>query len=98
MTTERHPAGYRWRTRFPDATAVVIVEGGASFAARDDDGYWLITDNGTMADFIHDEEVLAAMVVIERFDDAASWRRAIRELQAKLPHAARLARRFNDDA
>jgi hypothetical protein len=99
MNTEHHRYDYRWRERFPGAFAVLLLEGGAVFAAHDEIAYWLITDEGTLADFAlpEDEDMLDAMVKIERFEDEASWRAAIDALKAKLPAAARYAERWNSE-
>jgi hypothetical protein len=73
---ERHPYDYPWRKRFPDAYVVVGFEGGAVYAAVDSDGYWLIRDEGTLADLldpVEDADVLARLVSVQHFDHKAAW-------------------------
>jgi hypothetical protein len=77
---ERHPYGYPWRKRFPDAHVVVRFEGGAVYAAVDSDGFWLIRDEGTLADLldpVEDADVLARLVSVQHLDDKADWLSAI---------------------
>ena len=70
---EWHPAGYRWSQRFPDHEEVLLVEGGAVYAARDEDTFWVIMDEGTLADFGDDAGDLDTLITLERFDDEAAW-------------------------
>ncbi len=74
-TAEHHPFGYRWHERFPNATRVAGFEGGAVFAADAEGAFWLIKDEGTMADFldsVEDADLLARLVTLERFTDRQS--------------------------
>lgn len=85
-TTERHPWGYRWHERFPNAARVEAFEGGAVYAAQTDGAWWLITDEGTLADFLDDHEdadLLAQLIRIERFDDRDAWEAAIAAVHAR---------------
>lgn len=74
-TVERHPSGYRWHERFPNATRVAGFEGGAVFAADAGGVFWLIKDEGTMAglfDPVEDADLLARLIALERFPDRQS--------------------------
>lgn len=69
---EWHPAGYRWSQRFPNSELILAVEGGAVYAARGEDAFWVITDEGTLASILPEED-LGALIKLERFDDEAAW-------------------------
>ncbi|MFA9269956.1 MAG: hypothetical protein ACEQSX_04245 [Baekduiaceae bacterium] len=64
--TEEHDAGYDWRARFPERTVVRSTEGGLLAVADDEDGPWLIVDEGTMADLLPEED-RRGLVKILRF-------------------------------
>ena len=75
--TTRHPYDYDWRDRFPDAAPVLRGEGGAVYAAEDADqkSLWLIKDEGTMADFLPEED-WGTLVSLTRFSarrERARW-------------------------
>jgi hypothetical protein len=74
-SAERHPFGYPWRKRFPDARQVAGFEGGAVYEAEAEGAYWLIKDEGTMADFLDpdtDADLLASLVALKRYTDRVS--------------------------
>ena len=92
--TESHPFNYPWRQRFPDAVRVAGAEGGAVYAAEAEDGWWVITDEGTMADFLdpdEDADLLASMVKLTRFEDDASWQAECDAIRARFAAARREA-------
>ena len=64
---ERHPAGYRWSQRFPDHEEVLLVEGGAVYAARGEGAFWVIMDEGTLADFPVDVGDIGTLITLEQF-------------------------------
>jgi hypothetical protein len=74
-TVERHPFRYPWRERFPEARQVAGCKGGAVYEAEGENAYWLIKDEGTMADFLdpdEDADLLASLVSLERYRDRGS--------------------------
>jgi len=82
---ERHPLRYPWHQRFPDARQVAGFEGGAVYEAEGEGAYWLIKDEGTMADFLDPEEdagLLASLVSLERYADRAARCRSGRDAPA----------------
>jgi hypothetical protein len=98
--TERHPAGYPWRKRFPGARAVVLLEGGAIFAAEAEGAFWIITDEGTMATFLDEEDAALAQILVklQRFEQRSAWETAIEEIEARFPPIhSELARKWNDE-
>lgn len=70
---ELHPAGYRWSQRFPDHEEVLLVEGGAVYAARGEGAFWVIIDEGTLAGFGDDAGDPSTLIQLERFDDEPAW-------------------------
>ncbi len=75
---ERPASSRTWRERFPNAERIVGAEGGAIYAAEAEGAWWLITDEGTMADFFdaEDADLAAGSVKLRRFDDRAVWQAA----------------------
>jgi hypothetical protein len=76
VTVEQHPAGYPWKARFPGAELLAGLEGGAVFTAEAEASWWLISDESTMADFLHpddDADLLARLVTLRRFGSRAAW-------------------------
>lgn len=74
-TVERHPFRDPWPDRFPGARRVAGFEGGAVYEAEGEAAFWLIKDEGTMADFLdpdEDADLLASLVSLERYDDRAA--------------------------
>lgn len=70
---EHHPAGDPWRERFPDARTIALFEGGEVHASDAEGGFWLIKDEGTLADLLDPEEdadLLARLVSLERYPTA----------------------------
>lgn len=76
---ERHPHDYAWDKRFPDAKPVMQGEGGGVYAAEAEGAWWLITDEGTMADFLDDEDNVGGLVSLRRFEDVHSWTQSLVE-------------------
>lgn len=71
-TTEEHPAGYDYRSRFPHARLIGGGEGGSVRVADDASGAYIITDESTLASLLGEEEVQGmSFVVIRRFGSVA---------------------------
>jgi hypothetical protein len=61
---ERHPLDYDWKLRFPNHDRVHTAEGGAVYTPRGEGAWWLITDEGSLADLldpVEDAEELATV-------------------------------------
>ncbi len=83
---EHHPVGYAWRERFPEAQRVAAFEGGAVYGAHAEGGYWLIRDEGTLADLLdleRDKELLSRLITLEPFEDHNKWERAVEALRKR---------------
>ena len=81
---ERHPFRYPWRDRFPNARRVAGFEGGAIYEAEGEGAYWLIKDEGTMADFLdpdEDADLLASLVSLERYEDREAFAAATQRMR-----------------
>lgn len=78
IDVERHPAGYRWSKRaFEDVQVLLLGEGVAAYAARGENAFWIIEDEGTLADFLPDDDPLRQQLIrLERYEDAESWTNA----------------------
>ena len=88
---ERHPFRYPWRDRFPNARRVAGFEGGAMYEAEGEGAYWLIKDEGTMADFLdpdEDADLLASLVSLERYEDRDAFSSAIERLREERRRAS----------
>lgn len=92
---ERRPWNYDWRTRLPDNQRLIAIgEGSATYAAEGEGAWWIVVDEGTLADFldpVRDADVINTLVRLQRFDDRQSWDAAIAQRQARLtPQQRRL--------
>jgi hypothetical protein len=48
---EQHPFAYRWERRFHDIRVLMRGEGSSIFSAIGEGAYWIVHDEGTLADF-----------------------------------------------
>jgi hypothetical protein len=73
---QRHPCGYPWHARFPQAVRVLAGEGGAVYAAEDLGGrsLWVIKDESTPAGLVP-EDGRNGLVTLTRYSyrDRAQW-------------------------
>jgi hypothetical protein len=73
--SHKYPAGYDWRSQFPDTQLVKKSVDVEVHLAYEDDGFWLIVDESSIAeslDPVDDADVLATLVTIERHEDTGS--------------------------
>ncbi len=92
---ETHPAGYAWSQRLDILEVLDRMEGGAVYSAEGEDSFWIVTDEGTLADFLPpDDPTRDELISLARFDDRSRWRAAVEAVEEKA--AARLARSSGD--
>lgn len=63
MKTARHPLGYKVLDAFPNARLRQGFEGGAVYLAERDGKPYIIVDEGTMADFLDEEDEQLVQVI-----------------------------------
>lgn len=70
MKITKHPFRYKFKERFPDAKSIAGFEGGAIYKATKDGKYYLVVDEGTLADILdeEDKDLLEQLVQIIEFD------------------------------
>lgn len=70
MKITKHPFGYKYAEQFPDAKMIGGFEGGAIYKATKDKKHYLIIDEGTLADFLDedDKDLLDQLVKIIEFE------------------------------
>jgi hypothetical protein len=70
MKVVKFPISYYFKEIYPDAKRIGGFEGGAIYKALKDNKHYLIIDEGTMADFIDedDKELLDQLVKVIEFD------------------------------
>lgn len=90
MTIEHHPRGFDFRARYPDARRVAAGEGESCYAATDGSDGVLITDSGTLADLLDQEDRSLCGVSVRRFSTVAKRDEYLADLLA--------GRRREDDA
>jgi len=56
MKISKHPIGFNYRNKFPDAELIGGFEGGAIYKALKDAKHYLIIDEGTLADFLDEDD------------------------------------------
>lgn len=71
---EYHPFGYDWAGRFDEIQKLRGWEGGAAYAAQGEGSFWIITDEGTLADFLPEgDSLLMQLIRLERYDKNTAW-------------------------
>jgi hypothetical protein len=78
--TENHRSGYAWRQRgFSHIQVLARGEGSAVYSVTGEGSYWIIKDQGTLADFLgpDDEDLLESLIVLERYEGKERWLGAI---------------------
>ncbi len=70
MKIYKHKFGFNFRELFPDSKIIGGFEGGAIYKAIKDNKYFLIIDEGTLADFLDDDDkdLLDQLVKIIEFE------------------------------
>ena len=74
---ERHPFGYGWRERFTDIEVLKRGEGGAAYSAIGEGAFWIVTDEGAMADFLPADHPPRDELIGLSYDDREAWEAAL---------------------
>jgi hypothetical protein len=83
MWMESHPYDYPIAKYFPERRAFSGFEGGGLWLAEKDGGYYVIIDEGSMADFLipgEDDDLLNELVKIHEFDSELERQQFIQEI------------------
>lgn len=83
MNIEYHPGDFDYLARFPDAHCVVAGEGETCYAAIDDFGAMLITDSGSLAYLLPEDDLFSNAVSIRRFSSVAERDQYVADLTAR---------------
>jgi hypothetical protein len=74
---EQHPFAYRWERRFHDIRVLMRGEGSSIFSAIGEGAYWIVHDEGTLADFLPEDDPLRSQLIsLKRYDSRRSWAQA----------------------
>lgn len=70
MNISKHPFRFNYKKKFSNAQKIGAFEGGTIYKATKDNKYYLIIDEGTMADFLdeNDQDLLDQLTNIIEFD------------------------------
>jgi hypothetical protein len=70
MKTSKHPFGFNYKELYPNAKMIGGFEGGAIYKAVKDEKHYLIIDEGTLADFLDedDKDLLDQLVKVIEFE------------------------------
>jgi len=76
---EYHPAAYPWERReFSEVRVLALGEGSAVYAAKGRGAFWIIKDEGTLADFLDpDDPTQQQLISLERYNSEATWHDAV---------------------
>ena len=75
---EHHPAGHSWLESMNSVEVLDRFEGGAIYAAKSDDAFWIVIDEGTLADFLPpDDPTMSELIRLERYHGAGRWEAAV---------------------
>ncbi|GIK21758.1 MAG: hypothetical protein BroJett005_11720 [Ignavibacteriota bacterium] len=71
MKIYKHKFGFNYRELFPDSKMIGGFEGGAIYKASKDGKFYLIIDEGTLAEFLDedDQDILDQLVKIIEFEN-----------------------------
>ncbi|MFZ1517691.1 MAG: hypothetical protein WAU11_02895 [Ignavibacteriaceae bacterium] len=71
MKIYKHKFGFNYRELFPDSKMIGGFEGGAIYKAIKESKFYLIIDEGTLADFLDedDQDVLDQLIKIIEFEN-----------------------------
>lgn len=71
MKIYKHKFGFNYRELFPDSKMIGGFEGGAIYKAIKDNKHFLIIDEGTLADFLDedDQDILDQLIKIIEFEN-----------------------------
>ena len=85
MKVVKFPLSYYFKEIYPDAKRIGGFEGGAIYKATKDGKYYLIVDEGTMADFLDedDKDLLDHLVQVIEFDTEEELNQYLRERYGK---------------
>jgi hypothetical protein len=85
MKVVKFPFSYYFKEIYPNAKRIGDFEGGAIYKAIKNGKYYLIVDEGTMADFIDedDKELLDQLVKVIEFDTEEELNQYLREQYGK---------------
>jgi hypothetical protein len=81
MRKKTRPFGYPLGQHFPERRMLMGFEGGAVWLAENDGLYYVIEDEGTLADFIPDEDddLLDMLINIYEFDSEPDRQKYLKE-------------------
>jgi hypothetical protein len=84
MKVERFPCGYDVLNRFPNARRFKGWEGGCAYKAEHEGKAYLILDEGTMADFLDedDQDLVQQLISVIEFNNEAEREAYIAEHMA----------------
>lgn len=85
MKITKHPIGYYYKEIYPFAKMIGGFEGGAIYKASKVDKHYLIIDEGTLADFLDedDKDLLDQLVKVIEFDTEEELNKYLAERYGK---------------
>jgi hypothetical protein len=74
---ERYPCGYAWRSRLQDVPFSPGEKAPRHSPAVREDAFWIVHDEGTMADFLpEDDSRRLRLITPKRYDSRERWKGA----------------------
>lgn len=86
MKTTKHPYRYNYTAEFLNIKEIAAFEGGAIYRATKDDKHYLIIDEGTLADFLDedDKDLLDQLVKIIEFETVEELNKYLEERSGRI--------------
>jgi hypothetical protein len=86
MQITKHPFGYNYTELFPNVKMIGGFEGGAIYKAFKDEKHYLIIDEGTLADFLDedDQDLLDQLVKVIEFETEKELNQYLKERYAAI--------------
>ncbi len=85
MKISKHPFRYNYKEHFTDIKCIGGFEGGAIYQASKDNKHYLIIDEGTMAEFLDDDQdVLDQLVKVIEFETEEELNQYLKEQDGRI--------------
>ncbi len=85
MKAQQHPFGFNYKEIYPDARLIKVFEGGRTYKATKGGKYYLIIDEGPLADFLDedDKDILDQLIKVIEFETEEELNQYLRERYGK---------------
>lgn len=86
MKTSKHPFRYNYKEHFTNINCIGGFEGGAIYKAYKNNKHYLIIDEGTLADFLNDDDqdIMDQLVKVIEFETEEELNQYLKEHDGRI--------------